>query len=115
MDDPVRQLICEAIARRRLLMFGYGDNVRLVEPHVLGVNTAGREALSGWLRPGYSRSDPNGGWRMFLLSGMRDIGMMSGEFTPRPGYNAEDPQFAEILCHVRGVAAGSEASGEAER
>ena len=102
MDDPVRQLICEAIARRRLLMFGYGDNVRLVEPHVLGLNTAGHEALSGWLRPGYSRSDPDGGWRMFLLSGMRDVGMMSAEFTPRQGYNAEDPHFTTILCHVRG-------------
>lgn len=115
MNDPVMRLICEAIARRRLLMFGYGDTVRLVEPHVLGRNTAEHEALSGWLRPGYSRTDPNGGWRMFLLDGMRDVGMMSAEFTPRPGYNATDPQFAAVLCSVEqaGASERTDAAGTA--
>lgn len=101
--------ICEAIARRRLLMFGYGDTVRLAEPHLYGVNTAGHEAVSAWLRPGYSRSQPEGGWRMFLVDAMHRIGIMSEEFTARPGYNQQDPHFTEVYCKVEGPAgAGGE-------
>jgi hypothetical protein len=37
---PMRQLICQAIKKKRLLMFGYGDFVRVVEPHMFGINSA---------------------------------------------------------------------------
>jgi hypothetical protein len=95
------QTICDAIAARRLLMFGYGDSVRLVEPHVYGFNTAGHAALSAWLRPGYSRADPEGGWRMFLLESMHDIGEIPEPFTPQPGYNPDDPHFTQVFCRVQ--------------
>ena len=59
----LRAQLCSAIHRRSLVMFEYGDLIRVVEPHRFGVNSAGHEMLSGWLRAGYSRSDPAGGWR----------------------------------------------------
>ena len=97
----MNQVICDAIATRRLLMFAYGDSVRLVEPHVYGCNTAGHDALSAWLRPGYSRADPEGGWRMFLLDNMHSIGVIPEPFTPEPSYNPEDPHFATVFCRVQ--------------
>lgn len=47
---PTRLLICQAIGKKRLLMFGYGDFVRVVEPRLFGINSAGHEMLSAYAR-----------------------------------------------------------------
>jgi hypothetical protein len=95
------QLICDAIASRRLLMFAYGDVVRVVEPHLFGVNSAGHESLSAWLRAGHSRADPEGWWRTYLLDGMRDVQLLDETFTgPREGYNPDDERMARIVCRL---------------
>ena len=100
----MRLLICEAIQRRRLLMFGYGDFVRVVEPHMFGVNSAGHEMLSAWLRPGHSRSDPDGGWRNYLTSEITNLQMLDEAFErPRPGYNADDPRMRDVFCRLAGA------------
>ena len=94
-------LICEAIAARKLLMFAYGDVVRVVEPHLFGVNGAGHEALTAWLRAGLSRSDPDGWWRTYLLDGMRDVQLLDETFAgPREGYNPGDERMARIVCRL---------------
>lgn len=98
----LRRVVCRAITARRLLMFGYRDRVRMVEPHVFGVNTAGHEALSAWMRAGFSRSQPAGGWRMFLARELRDLQALDETFAaPRPGYNPDDPHFPIVYCRLR--------------
>ena len=97
----LRQQLCAAITRRSLVMFEYGDLVRVVEPHRFGVNSAGHEMLSGWLRAGYSRSDPAGGWRNYLLTEVEALQMLDAPFAgPRPGYAAHDPRMREIYCEL---------------
>ena len=99
--QPAAPEICRAIAGRRLLMFGYGEWVGVVEPHVYGVSTAGHEAVSAWLRPGLSRVDPEGGWRMYLVSRMRELQVLDERFAaPRAGYNPEDSHFVHVYCRV---------------
>ena len=102
--DPtsaLRATICDAVRARRLLMFAYGGVVRVVEPHALGVNTAGHEALSAWLRAGYSRTSPSGGWRMYLLDGISALQMLDDGFDgPRPGYNPGDPHLVTVHCSL---------------
>jgi len=99
----MRLQICDAIRRRRLLMFGYGDFVRVVEPHLFGVNSAGHEMLSAWLRPGHSRSDPEGGWRNYLTSDITNLQALDETFTgPREGFNAADPRMREVFCVLEG-------------
>jgi hypothetical protein len=94
-------LLCQAIRRRQLLMFGYGDSVRVVEPHMYGVTTAGNQALSAWLRPGHSRTQPEGGWRMFLISEMREVQALDDTFAgPHAGFNPRDPHMPEVYCRV---------------
>jgi hypothetical protein len=105
--------LCEAISRRWLVMFEYGDLIRVVEPHRFGVNSAGHTMLSGWLRAGYSRSDPAGGWRNYLLSDIRSLQVLAAPFAaPRPGYAPYDPRMREVFCQLEESPPGSEAYGE---
>jgi hypothetical protein len=94
-------VICDAIRARRLLRFFYDGYERVVEPHVYGMNAAGREALSAWLVGGWSKSDPEPGWRMYLLGEMRDVAALAEGFEgARPGYNPEDSRMAEVYCRL---------------
>ena len=97
----LHQQLCAAITRRSLVMFDYGDLIRVVEPHRYGVNSAGHAMLSGWLRAGYSRSDPAGGWRNYLVSDIRSFQLLDAPFAgTRPGYAAHDPRMREIYCQL---------------
>jgi hypothetical protein len=91
--------ICDAIRTRRLLMFGYGDSVRVVEPHLYGLTSAGHEIMSAWMRPGQSRSDPDGGWRTFRTDEMREVQALPELFpAPRPDYNPHAERMAMLFC-----------------
>ena len=82
-------------------MFEYGDLIRVVEPHRFGVNSAGHPTLSGWLRAGYSRSDPAGGWRNYLLGDIRAFQILDAPFAgTRPGYSAHDARMREVFCEL---------------
>ena len=97
----LREQLCAAIRRRSLVMFEYGDLIRVVEPHRFGVNSAGHEMLSGWLRAGYSRSDPAGGWRNYLLSDVGALQVLDAPFAgTRPGYGAHDPRMRDVYCEL---------------
>ena len=104
--------ICSAITRRSLVMFEYGDLIRVVEPHRFGVNSAGRLMLSGWLRAGYSRSDPSGGWRNYLLDEITAFQSLDAPFAgTRPGYAAHDPRMREVFCELTPSAVDVAAEG----
>ena len=45
----IRDTICEAIGKKRLLQFRYAGYVRVVEPHLLGYDTAEHDVLSAYL------------------------------------------------------------------
>ena len=97
----LRELLCAAIRRRSLVMFEYGDLIRVVEPHRFGINSAGHEMLSGWLRAGYCRSDPAGGWRNYLLSDVSALQVLDAPFAgTRPGYAAHDVRMREVYCEL---------------
>jgi hypothetical protein len=97
----LRAQLCGAIHRRSLVMFEYGDLIRVVEPHRFGVNSAGHEMLSGWLRAGYSRSDPAGGWRNYLLPDVSALQVLDAPFAgARPGYATHDARMREVYCEL---------------
>ncbi|HET7189371.1 MAG TPA: hypothetical protein VFI52_14575 [Gemmatimonadaceae bacterium] len=100
-SPDLHQQLCAAITRRSLVMFDYGDLIRVVEPHRYGVNSAGHPMLSGWLRAGYSRSDPAGGWRNYLASEIRSLQLLDAPFAgTRPGYAAHDPRMREVFAEL---------------
>jgi hypothetical protein len=95
--------ICDAVRARRLIRFVYEGYERVVEPHVYGVNTAGHEAVSGWLVGGWSASAPEPGWRMFLVDEMRDVAALAEPFAgARGGYNPEPAHFTRVYCRLAG-------------
>jgi hypothetical protein len=97
----LRAQLCAAIRRRSLVMFEYGDLIRVVEPHRYGINSAGHEMLSGWLRAGYSRSDPAGGWRNYLVHDVSALQVLDAPFaSARPGYVTHDPRMREVYCEL---------------
>ncbi|MDB4882984.1 MAG: hypothetical protein JWL95_1750 [Gemmatimonadetes bacterium] len=106
------QQLCSAITRRSLVMFEYGDLIRVVEPHRFGINSAGHEMLSGWLRAGYSRSDPAGGWRNYLLSDVSALQVLDAPFAgTRPGYAPHDARMREVFCELTPSAADAPVEG----
>jgi len=108
----IRQQLCAAISRRSLVMFEYGDLIRVVEPHRFGVNSAGHQMLSGWLRAGYSRSDPAGGWRNYLLTSVSALQVLDAPFAgTRPGYTAQDARMREVYCELTPTAADAQVDG----
>jgi hypothetical protein len=108
----IRQQLCGAIERRSLVMFEYGDLIRVVEPHRFGVNSAGHEMMSGWLRAGYSRSDPAGGWRNYLLTEVSALQVLDAPFAgPRPGYAAHDARMRDVFCELTPTTADAPADG----
>jgi hypothetical protein len=96
-----RATICEAIRGRRLLMFAYKDLVRVVEPHVYGLTSEGNELLNGWMRPGYSRTSPEGGWRNWRVDEISHLTLLPDGFDgPRPDYNPHDARMHEVVCSL---------------
>jgi len=110
--SELREQLCAAIRRRSLVMFEYGDLIRVVEPHRFGINSAGHEMLSGWLRAGYSRSNPAGGWRNYLLSDVTALQVLDAPFAgTRPGYVAHDPRMREVHCELDPTEAATSTEG----
>lgn len=97
----LHSLLCSAIATRCLVVFEYGDLFRVVEPHRVGINGSGHAILTGWLRAGYSRADPAGGWRHYLLRDIQELELVDAPFVGgRPGYIKSDPRMREIFYEL---------------
>ena len=94
-------LLCDAIRARRLLRFIYDGYERVVEPHMYGISGASHEMLSCFLVGGWSRSEPEPGWRNYLVREMHDIHALAEPFmSPRPEFNPHDPAFRQVFCRV---------------
>ena len=97
----MNSLICEAIEKRRLLQFSYDDLTRIVEPHLFGRKTSGKDALSAYMVEGYTESDHEPYWRNYSVEKMEFIVMLDETFSAaRDGYNPDDKTMEEIYCSV---------------
>ena len=91
-----RQPVKKAIETRTVLIFSYDGEEREVEPHILGVSTAGNVVVCGWQRSGELP-----GWRNYLLPGVTELTRTAIRFSaPHEGYNPEDSTFARITCRI---------------
>jgi hypothetical protein len=94
-------LICDAIRTRSILRFVYDGYERLVEPHLYAINSADHEALSAWLVAGWSKSEPEAGWRTYLVREMVDVQVLAEKFTgTRPGYVPNDSRMRQLFCRL---------------
>jgi len=93
--------ICSAIENKLVLNLYYGGGNRKVEPFCYGVSKAGNEVLSAYQTSGYSGSGNYNGWKLFLISEIRNMEVTSEKFDGnRLKYNPNDSRMTTIHCHV---------------
>ena len=106
----MHELLLRAIRERRLLTFTYGDMVRVAEAHRYGEAVNGHRLLSAWLRPGHSRSAPEGGWRSFLVDDIAELQLLDETFAgPREGYNPGDRSLVTVFAELAAAPADVDA------
>jgi hypothetical protein len=53
------------------------------------------------MRPGWSRTNPEGGWRLFHADALERVQTLPELFAgARPDFNPADPHFAEVYCRL---------------
>lgn len=93
--------ICDAVASRSVVEFSYGGGTRMVEPHCHGMSTTGKEVLRGYQTGGYSSSGNAEGWRLFVVSDIRNFQVLVETFERnRPNYNPNDSAMTTVHCCV---------------
>jgi len=94
-------LVCQAIARRKIIRFHYDGGMRDIEPHIHGVGKDGGELLRGYQVSGFSRSGQVPGWKMFKLSEVRAMALTDHGFdSARTGYEPNDPLLTTVHCQL---------------
>jgi predicted DNA-binding transcriptional regulator YafY len=89
------EAICDAIASKTVLSLVYHDELRELEPHILGYSTTGVVILNGW------QISRDAGWRNFHLSEIMKLDLTDKHFwRARPDYRRDDATFAEVICQI---------------
>jgi hypothetical protein len=95
------QLICQAIAERTLLEFGYAGHRRVVAPYLHGVGRRNLDLLRAVQVGGSSRSGQFGTGKLWTVTKMVELRPTGEHFVPNdPTYNPADPAMIKIHCRV---------------
>jgi len=95
------QTIIDAIKEKQLLQFTYHGNIRVVEPHILGVRNGETQLLS-YQVGGYSKSGKIPEWRRFDLKEMIGILRTGNTFSgPREENIQRSSEWDRIIAVVR--------------
>lgn len=96
----MRQKIVDAIKNKRVLSFQYDGHHRVVEPHTVGVSTAGNPVLRCYQTAGtHVRWDHD--WNLCTLDKIIDLQETGETFTtPRPGYKKGDRGMSVIYAEL---------------
>ena len=77
----------QALKEKRVVVFTYKGHSRTVEPHALGKGTEDKPVLLAWQTAGGSQTEPPPGWRVFLVTEIKELAMTEKTFAkPRPDY-----------------------------
>jgi hypothetical protein len=102
--DLKKDLICQAITNRHLIEFEYHGERRVVEPYACGIGKKSNYQLRGFQVGGRSASNPQLGWRMFLLGEMKELKTAETGFSGWEGdrrlYNPNDTAFRQFFCRI---------------
>lgn len=98
--QSIADQICHAIRDRKLLMFDYNDQPRVVAPYCYGVSTKNTEVLRAIQVRGGSSSAAGLGklWALEKMVGLR----ISDEtfVADDPNYNPNDSAMTRIFCRI---------------
>jgi predicted DNA-binding transcriptional regulator YafY len=98
-DDHARsiEIIRGAIEQRHRVALVYKDDIRIVEPYILGYDPHGKLVLSAVQVLGGSGP----GFRSFAMEDIASLAMTDEKFSGNhPDYNPRDRLFSRVLCQV---------------
>lgn len=96
----MEEQVCNAINTQNVIEFYYDGEIRVVEPHCLGITTKGNLSLRAYQIDGYSSSGKLG-WKLYNLDKTDSIKVLDETFDePRNGYNPNDSAMTEIVCSI---------------
>lgn len=91
------QIIIDAIRNRETLSFTYGGFVRVVEPHAVGVSTAGNNVLRCYQTQG-GHVTPGHEWDLCNIAKIFGLRATGEHFVgERPGYRRGDKHMITIF------------------
>jgi predicted DNA-binding transcriptional regulator YafY len=97
----VENIIKEAIENKKVIEFIYKNDIRVVEPFVLGVSSTGKVSVRAYQVGGNSTDSNTIGWKMFTLDKMSNLQVKSDDFTGlREHYNSNDSALNPIYARV---------------
>jgi len=95
------KLICEAIRKRALLEFLYGDRRRVVAPYCCGVSARGADVLRAVQLRGESASGGLNFGKLWSVDKIESLRILDEAFTPDdPDYNPKDRAMIRIYCAI---------------
>ena len=97
----MNETLVRAVQGRRVVVFLYDGLLRTVEPHALGLSSAGDLLLSGYQTAGFSHSSEQPGWRLYRLDRLHSLSVTPYTFAGRrPGFNPRHPLLSTVLAMV---------------
>jgi hypothetical protein len=100
LDGP-SPIICQAIRRRRKLVFYYNGLRRVVAPYCYGISTRDTEVLRAVQVAGASTSRGYGFGKLWTVSEMSRLELSDEHFEPSdPQYNPDDSAMKAVICRV---------------
>lgn len=99
-DELMKDIVCHAIREKRLLEVSYHGHVRLIAPHVYGVDTTGEELLSCYQVSGGAAGGEHKGWKSLKMRDLSIVRMTPMHFHPRSEFQKNDRALAKIYCQV---------------
>lgn len=96
-DSRVIEIACGAIAQRQRLALAYKDDIRIVDPYMVGYDAQGRL----WLSAVQIMGGSGPGFRSYAAEDIASLAMTEEKFVPdHPDYNPRDRMFARVLCQI---------------
>jgi len=99
-DDHARSIdiTCAAMEQRHRLAIAYKEDIRIVDPYVLGYDADSKL----WLSAVQVLGGSGPGFRSFAMEDIASLAMTDQTFFGNhPDYNPRDRLFARVLCQVR--------------
>ena len=97
----MRDQICDAISKNRILEFDYRNQPRVVEPHLLGKSSKSNINLSAYQIGGRGNDIAVPDWGLYTLDKISNLRIAQETFTgTRPGYDGTDSRMVKIYCKL---------------
>ena len=97
----MNEMIKNAIENKKIIEFYYKDDLRIVEPFVVGISTTGKDSLRAFQVDGESTDSSSFSWKLFSVNKISNLKIKDESFVgDREHYNPDDSAFNQIFARV---------------